>query len=108
MTVPKKSRKFPDGNRATKDRAASKPARKSRRSATKDGAERAARPGSKQASLIALLQRTEGATIAQMSAKTGWQAHSVRSALTGLRKRGIAVTRTKDESGASVYRAGPA
>ena len=104
MTAPKKSRKTADGNRATKDRPAAKPVRKSRRSATKKGAQGAARPGTKQADVIALLTRPEGATIAQMCAKTRWQAHSVRAALTGLRKRGIGITRGKNDAGVTVYR----
>ncbi len=104
MTTPKKTRKAAHGNRPTKDRPAAKPPQKVRRSATKKGAERSARSGTKQADLIALLKRREGATIQQMRTKTGWQAHSVRAALTGLRKRGIGITRGKDDAGITVYR----
>jgi DNA-binding transcriptional regulator PaaX len=39
-----------------------------------------------------------------MGAKTGWQPHSVRAALTGLRKRGLAITREKNDAGVTVYR----
>lgn len=42
-----------------------------------------------------LLERPEGAGIDTLTAETGWQAHSVRAALTGLRKRGIDVQRDK-------------
>ncbi len=49
------------------------------------------RAGTKQAKLIDMLKRADGASIAQMGAKTGWQPHSVRAALTGLRKRGAAI-----------------
>ena len=108
MTTPKKTRKAAHSKRAPKDRPAAKSTKKPRRSATKRGAEQAIRPGTKQADLIALLKRPEGVTIAQMCAKTSWQSHSVRAALTGLRKRGIVVTRTKDATGASIYRAAPA
>ena len=46
--------------------------------------------------LVALLRRPEGATLAEMTAATGWQAHSVRGALAGsLRKKGHAVTSEK-------------
>jgi len=38
-------------------------------------------PATKQARLIALLCRRRGATVAEMTAVTGWQPHSVRSAL---------------------------
>ena len=44
--------------------------------------------GSKQARLIAMLRVEPGATIDQMMALTGWQAHTVRGAISGvLRKR---------------------
>jgi Protein of unknown function (DUF3489) len=108
MTTPKTTRKATPRTRPTQQRPAAKPVKKSRRRATKKPAVQSARPGTKQATLIALLERPVGATIAQMCARTGWQAHSVRAALTGLRKRGIAVTRTKDESGSTVYHAGQA
>ena len=42
--------------------------------------------------------------MADLMATTGWQAHSVRAALTGFRKRGIPVARAKDEAGTTVYR----
>jgi hypothetical protein len=43
---------------------------------------------SKQARLISLLRSASGATLEQMMALTGWQAHTVRGAISGvLRKR---------------------
>lgn len=58
--------------------------------------------------LATLLADPAGATIAVMSAATGWQAHSVRGAIAGaLRKRGLVVTSTKVD-GVRFYRAGPA
>ena len=108
MTTPKKTRKTAHSNRAPKDNPTAKSTKKSRRSATKKGAEHAIRPGTKQADLIALLKRPEGVTIAQMCAKIGWQSHSVRAALTGLRKRGVSISRDKNNAGASIYRTGPA
>jgi DNA-binding MarR family transcriptional regulator len=65
----------------------------------------AVRPDSKQGRLMLLLQRSQGATIADMRAVTGWQAHSVRAALTGLRKRGLAVTRDQEATRGAVYHA---
>ena len=41
------------------------------------------REGTKQAQLIAMLRRDEGATIAEVVAVTGWQPHTVRGALRG-------------------------
>jgi len=58
----------------------------------------------KQAKLIALLERAEGATITEMVKATGWLPHTVRAAITGLRHAGREVTRSKDAKGHSVYR----
>ncbi len=65
------------------------------------------RPGTRQAQLLDLLRRGEGADINEMVQFTGWQPHSVRAVLTGFRKRGIEVSRTKEGNGVSVYRATP-
>lgn len=62
------------------------------------------RAGSKQALVLALLARPEGASLADLTAATGWLAHTARAALTGLRQRGHAITRCKDASGTSTYR----
>ncbi len=62
------------------------------------------RAGTKQATLVDMTRTAAGATIAQMGAKTGWQPHSVLAALTGLRKRGVAITREKNDAGVTVYR----
>ena len=45
-----------------------------------------------------------GASLAVLCAATGWQSHSVRAALTGLRKAGCAIEKTKAEDGTTVYR----
>lgn len=49
----------------------------------------------KTAAVLALLARGSGASIDQLVAATGWLPHSTRAALTGLRKKGHAVTRFK-------------
>lgn len=54
--------------------------------------------------ILGLLQRKNGASIAEMSKATGWQAHSIRAALSGLRKSGKTVERKKTDSGKAVYR----
>ena len=41
----------------------------------------AIRNGTKQAQIIAMLQRLEGATIAEMVEVTSWQSHTVRSSI---------------------------
>lgn len=56
-----------------------------------------AKPGSKTEKVVALLQRPNGATLGEMVAETGWQAHSTRAALTGLKKRGLAISSEKAE-----------
>lgn len=45
--------------------------------------------------VIALLRREEGASLAEIVGATGWQPHSARAALTGLKKKGHAIERTK-------------
>ncbi len=57
----------------------------------------------KQAAILNLLHRAKGASIDDLTSATGWQAHSVRAALTGLRKRGHEIQRGV-EGGASRYR----
>jgi len=52
----------------------------------------AAKP-SKLDTLVALLRKPEGATVAELSSATKWQTHSVRGALAGaLKKKGHVIT----------------
>ena len=51
------------------------------------------RTGSKGAALLALLQREDGASLDEMIERTGWQSHTVRAAMTGLRKKGHVISR---------------
>lgn len=60
---------------------------------TKPGRRRRDRPVTKQATMLRLLRRTRGASMSDLMNVTGWQAHSVRAALSGLRKRDIEVLR---------------
>jgi len=64
------------------------------------------REGSKEALVIDLLRRSEGATIAQLVAATGWQAHTVRGLFAGAlkKRRGLAVTSAKPQGGERIYR----
>jgi uncharacterized protein DUF3489 len=73
-------------------------------------APRKTRDDTKQAQLIAMLRRKEGATIAQIVAATGWQPHTVRGAFAGALKKklGLTVTSEKVEEGQRVYRLPPA
>ncbi len=65
------------------------------------------REGSKQALVLSLLSRPEGATIDDLLSATGWLAHTTRAALTGLRQRGYEFIRSKNEAGQTVYKAAP-
>jgi hypothetical protein len=58
----------------------------------------------KRALLIGMLERPEGASVAEIGQRLGWLPHTVRAAFTGLRHAGREVTRSKDATGQSVYR----
>ena len=45
--------------------------------------------------VTALLERKEGATLGEMVEATGWQSHTTRAALTGLKKQGHIIERDK-------------
>jgi hypothetical protein len=78
-----------------------KPKKQARQEIT---AAREPRPGSKQAQIISLMQRKNGATLDDMVEATDWLPHTTRAALTGLRKRGYAVEKGKSPKGNTVYR----
>ena len=59
------------------------------------GTPTAPRKDSKIGKMIALLERSQGATLEEMTKATGWQVHSVRAALTGLKKKGQKIVKTK-------------
>ena len=64
------------------------------------------RENSKQAQVIAMLKRPEGATIQQICATTGWQQHTVRGTFAGAfkKKLGLDITSIKDQGADRVYR----
>jgi len=57
------------------------------------------RAGSKLALIIEMLAKEEGATIAALMGATGWQSHTTRAVLTGLRKRGFVIERRRVDGG---------
>tara|TARA_R110002072_G_scaffold2173_3_gene18030 strand:- start:455 stop:1024 length:570 start_codon:yes stop_codon:yes gene_type:complete len=66
----------------------------------------AIRAGTKQAKIIALLQRPEGASIGEIVEATAWQAHTARGAISGALKKklGLPVTAEKVEGRGTVYK----
>lgn len=66
------------------------------------------RAGTKQAILIEMLRRPDGATMDEIVAATGWQAHTARGAMSGAlgKKLGLVVTSAKEEGRGRVYRIG--
>lgn len=53
------------------------------------------KPVSKQRQLAALLLRDQGATLGEMVDATGWLPHTTRASLTGLKKKGYAISSDK-------------
>ena len=64
------------------------------------------RENTKQAQIIAMLQRPEGATISQIVEATGWQPHTVRGTFAGAfkKKLGLLIVSEKDSQANRVYR----
>jgi len=94
-----------------KPRATAKPPRSSARLPRAGKSQRGAggrgpRTGSKQETIIGLLQRPEGATIEEMAKATGWQSHSVRGVMSGTLKKklGFAIASEKVEERGRIYR----
>jgi len=70
----------------SKTKATAKPARKT-----------------KSATVTRMLAREKGATLEEIGKATGWQQHSCRAFLTGLRKKGAAVMK-EEHDGKTTYR----
>ena len=64
------------------------------------------RENSKQAEVIRMLRRPEGATIGQICESTGWQAHTVRGTFAGAfkKKLGLVLTSAKATGAERIYR----
>lgn len=64
------------------------------------------RPGTKLAAILDVMRNPGGATITQMMASTGWQAHTVRGAISGMVKKrlGYTVVTEKGADGQRAYR----
>ena len=55
------------------------------------------KPQTKAARVLDLLRRPDGATLDDLVAETGWLPYTTRAALTGLKKKGHAVTSAKTD-----------
>jgi len=53
--------------------------------------------------ILKQLSRPNGASIAQLQKATGWRPHSVRAALTGLRKKKYIIVRGRSAHGITRY-----
>jgi hypothetical protein len=64
------------------------------------------RPNSKQAHLVEMLKRPEGASLIEIAETFGWQAHTVRGAIAGSLKKklGLVITSEKIEGRGRVYK----
>lgn len=51
-----------------------------------------------------LLARAKGATLTELTEATGWQPHSARAFLTGLRKKGTVIVRESRTNSDSCWR----
>jgi hypothetical protein len=94
----------PAKGKATKKAA---PAKKAPKAKTAAKTEEAAGPrvGSKTAQVVAMLQRKNGATLAEIMEKMGWQRHTVRGFMAGaMKKAGYAVESFKSDKGDRTYR----
>lgn len=58
----------------------------------------------KSATVQKLLSRSKGATLAEITSATNWQAHSARAFLTGLRKKGTKLIRECRPNGDTCWR----
>jgi hypothetical protein len=62
------------------------------------------RRSTKLALVVRLINRRSGATLDDLAKATGWLPHSIRAALSSLRKRGHVIERTRDRRDRPVYR----
>lgn len=62
------------------------------------------KPQTKASQVEALLARGDGVSLVDLCQTTGWLPHTCRAFLTGLRKKGKALERSKAEDGTTIYK----
>jgi hypothetical protein len=97
----------PKAAKASKKATPAKNALKAKRAA-KAQESAGPREGSKTAQVVAMLQRKNGATLAEIMSQMGWQKHTVRGFMAGtMKKAGYTFESFKPEGGERTYRINP-
>jgi hypothetical protein len=104
--TPTKAPQAATGAKKAKAATTAAPPPKAAPKAPAGATERTPREGTKQATMIAMLQRKDGATIAEIVEATGWQQHTVRGAFAGALKKklGLNIVSEKVDGRGRVYR----
>ncbi len=100
------SKKAPNAKRSPNDGGHSAKGKPAQRLAPTAPQAPTRRADSKQAEVLRLLRRPEGATVAQICEATGWQPHTVRGTFAGTFKKrlGLTIASNKVAGEARVYR----
>jgi hypothetical protein len=102
--APRKPRVAPAKAQTTKKTTTAKNAPQAKKAAKAQG-NAGSREGSKTAQVVAMLQRKNGATLAEIVDQMGWQKHTVRGFMAGaMKKAGYTVESFKPEGGERTYR----
>ena len=100
----KAAKGMPAKGKATKKATPAKNAPKAKKTAKKEEST-GPREGRKTAQVVAMLQRKNGATLAEIMDKMGWQKHTVRGFMAGaMKKAGYIVESFKSDKGERTYR----
>jgi hypothetical protein len=100
----------------SRTKAKNAPARKTKRKPSKKQSTKARKPAAgkkkpaergatKTETILALVTRARGATLAELMDAAGWQAHSIRGFLSNARKSGVEIDTARNAKGEMVYKA---